>query len=299
MADGVRGLRGVAAALTALCALACGATSRNEATSGGGGGGGGGVAKDETLPATGRAGSAGGGGSPNMLEAPIEVSGRWAQFGTDDAVAAELVQTNGMLTGNGCVLGLPTSADSADHYCGPIKGQLQGARVSFGYSASVASEGADLWLSSDGQRMAGRHLFDGAWFAPVSWLRIGAADSHLPHPPEHEAAARALSSRTGRWSLTQLEGPAPLFLGSAELGVELHIQSDAAGGFVLGTLGAFWHGEMSWSEPDGTLQVGPVPETVPGLPLRLELRFVDSALQSVDATLPTGELQRFSATPSR
>jgi hypothetical protein len=257
------------------------------------------VAKDEPLPVAGRVGSAGGAGSPNAVEAPIEVSGRWAQFGTDDAVAAELVQTNGMLTGNGCVLGLPTSADSADHYCGPIKGQLQGARVSFGYNTSVASEGADLWLSSDGQRMAGRHLFGGASFAPVSWLRIGAADSHLPHPPEHEAAARALSSRTGSWSLTQLEGPAPLFLGSTELGVVLRIRSRATGGFVLGTLGAFWHGEMSWNEADGTLQVGPVPETVPGLPLRLELKFADSALQSVEATLPTGELQRFSATPAQ
>jgi hypothetical protein len=227
------------------------------------------------------------------------VSGRWAQFGTDDAVAAELVQTNGMLTGNGCILGLPTSTDSADHYCGPITGQLQGARVAFGYDAFIASEGADLWLSSDGQRMAGRHLFNGAWYAPVSWLRIGAADSHLPHPPEHEAAARALSSRTGGWSLSQLEGPTPLFLEPTDLGVVLYVRSNALGGFVLGTLGAFWHGEMLWSETDSTLQVGPVPETVPGLPLRLELKFVDSALQSVEATLPTGELQRFSATPLR
>jgi hypothetical protein len=297
MADGVGCLRGVAATLTALCVVACGATSRNEAALSDGGGAG--AATSEPMPVAGRAGSDGGAGSPGVSEAPLEVSGRWAQFGTDDAVAAELVQANGILTGNGCIAGLPTSTDSSEHYCGALKGQLQGPRVSFGYSVPLASEGADLWLSSDGQRMAGRHLFDGAWFAPVSWLRIGVDDRHLPHPPEHEGAARALSSRAGSWSLTQLEGPEPVFLGPADLGVVLRIRSDASGGFVLGTLGAFWHGEMRWSEPDGTLQVGPVPETVPGLPIRLELQFVDSALQSVEATLSGGELQRFSAKPSR
>jgi hypothetical protein len=297
MVDGMGLLGGAALALTALCAFGCGATSRSEATLGDGGGGGGGAAKGEPMPAAGRTVSDGGAGSPSVLEAPLEVSGRWAQFGSNDPIAAELVQTNGVLTGNGCIGGLPTATDSANHYCGPIHGQLQGARVAFEY-ASVTVEGADLWLSSDGRRMAGRHLFEGGWFGPVSWLRIGATDSHLPHPPEHEAAERALSSRAGAWSLTQLEGPAPLFLGRTDSGIELYIESRSRGGFVLGTLGAFWHGEMRWSEADQTLEVGPVPETVPGRPLRLELKFVDSALQSVEATLPTGELQRFSAQPS-
>jgi hypothetical protein len=253
-------------------------------------------------PSNGNAGSRseGSAGSTSVLEPNVDVAGRWAQFGTDDAVAAELVQSNGILTGNGCVTGLPTpTRNPAELYCGPVNGQIAGARVSFAYDATIASEGADLWVSNDGQRMAGRHAFNGAWFAPVSWLRIAATDPHLPQSPELEAVESALSSRNGVWVLTQLAGPAPLFLGRTDLGVFLNIQTRSLGSFVLGTLGAFWHGEMRWSDADGTLDVGPVPETVPGIPVKLRLRFDASTLESVEATLPTGELQRFSAEPTR
>jgi hypothetical protein len=229
--------------------------------------------------------------------APIaDVSGRWAQLGTDDAVAAELAQTGGVLTGNGCVTGLPTPTSSAEElYCGAVHGQIEGARVTFAYDAAIAIEGADLWVSRDGKRMAGRHAFQGSWFAPVSWLRITATDSHLARSPELEPVASALASRNGSWVLTQLEGPAPLFLGRTDLGVVLSIQSHSRAGLVLGTLGAFWVSEMRWSDGESTLDIGPVSETVPGLPIQLRLRFEASALQSVEATLPSGERQRFSA----
>jgi hypothetical protein len=226
-------------------------------------------------------------------EPVVDVSGRWAQFGTDDAVAAELAQTDGVLTGNGCVAGLPTPASTADLlYCGAVHGQIEGGRVSFAYDATIATEGADLWVSSDGQRMAGRHAFNGSWFAPVSWLRIAAADTHLPQSPE--PVASALASRIGSWVLTQLEGPEPLFLGRTDLGVVLNIRSDS-GGLVLGTLGAFWSGEMRWNDAESILDIGPVPETVPAIPVHLRLHFDASTLQSVEATLSSGELQRFSA----
>jgi len=301
MADGVLGWRSGTACLGALCALACGATTHNEARGGAGGSGAGtgGAATSEPLPVAGRANAGGDAGAPSVLDPMLDASGRWAQFGTDDAVAAELVQSKGVLTGNGCVMGLPTPADSAEHYCGAVHGQIQGAQVTFAYDATIAREGGELWLSSDGQRMAGRHAFDGAWYAPVSWLRIGATDRHLPNLPELELVAKALSSRTGRWSLTQLEGPEPLFLGRTDLGVYLFIQSGSRGGFVLGTLGAFWQGEMRWNEGESSLEIGPVPETVPGLPVYLRLHFVETTLQWVEATLSSGELQRFSASPQQ
>ena len=43
--------------------------------------------------------------------------------------------------------------------------------------------------------------------------------------------------------------------------------------FVSGDLGSFWSGEMAWSAGQQTLVVGPVPETAPGLPVAMSLRF--------------------------
>lgn len=292
MVHGAWGWRGVAAWLSASCALSCGATTGSDSAPGKVEVGG--AASHEPVLAAGRAASESGAGSPSVFEPVVDVSGRWAQFGTDDALAAELAQNSGVLSGNGCVTGLPTPASSADLYCGAVHGQIEGARVSFAYDATIATEGADLWVSSDGQRMAGRHAFNGSWFAPVSWLRIHATDPHLPQSPELEPVASALASRIGSWVLTQLEGPEPLFLGRTDLGVVLNIQSDS-GGLVLGTLGAFWVGEMRWSEAESILEIGPVPETVPGIAVQLRLRFDGSTLQSVEATLPSGERQRFSA----
>jgi hypothetical protein len=292
MGIGALGWRGVAVSLSVSCALACGATTRSDP--GPGKVEAAGAARNEPSLAAGRAASEGGAGSPSVPEPVVEVSGRWAQFGTDDANAAELVQTDGVLTGNGCIVGLPTPTNTADSYCGAVHGQIEGARATFAYDATIATEGADLWVSSDGQRMAGRHAFEGSWFAPVTWLRIAPTDSHLPLSPTLKPVSDALGSRKGSWVLTQLEGPEPLFLGRTDLGVVLNIQSDS-GGLVLGTLGAFWVGEMRWSDADSTLEIGPVPETVPGVPVQLRLHFDAATLQAVETTLPNGERQRFSA----
>lgn len=290
MVHGALGWRSVAASASALCALSCGATTRSDAAPGKVEVGG--AASHEPILTAGHPANEG------MAEPVVDVSGRWAQFGTEDAVAAELNQDNGVLTGNGCVTGLPTPASFGEEYCGPVQGQIEGARVSFAYDATIAHEGADLWVSSDGQRMAGRHAFNGSWFAPVSWLRIAAADSHLSPSPELGPVASALASRTGTWILTQLEGPEPLFLGRTDLGVVLNIRSDS-GGLVLGTLGAFWAGEMRWNDAESFLEIGPVSETVPRIPVHLRLHFDASTLQSVEATLSGGELQRFSASMAR
>src|SRR5687768_13613405 len=265
MASGALGWRGVAVSLSTWCALACGASTRSD-------------------PAPGKVE---GGGAPS--HEPMPAAGQTVD---DGGVAAELAQTNGVVTGTGCVVGLPTPTSGSAEYCGLLSGKIEGARVTFGYDAIIASEGADLWVSSDGQRMAGRHAFNGEWFAPVAWLRIQATDAHLPKSPELEPVASVLAARLGSWVLTQLEGPEPNFLGRSDLGVVFNIQRDR----VLGTLGAFWLSEMRWSEADNVLEVGPVPETVPGLPVHLSLHFEASLLQSVEATLPSGQRQRFSAT---
>jgi hypothetical protein len=74
----------------------------------------------------------------------------------------------------------------------------------------------------------------------------------------------------------------------------------SAGGlqvFVWGDLGAFWGGEMSWHADTRTLVVGPVPETVPSLPVALSLQFDETAPVSVEATMASGQRERYSAIP--
>src|SRR5688572_3155970 len=101
MASGALGWRGVAVSLSTWCALACGASTRSDPAPGKVEGGG--APSHEPMPAAGQTVDDGGAGSPSVREPAVDVSGRWAQFGTDDAVAAELAQTNGVVTGTGCV----------------------------------------------------------------------------------------------------------------------------------------------------------------------------------------------------
>jgi hypothetical protein len=232
------------------------------------------------------------------VEPPADVVGRWAQFGTDDANAVELVQNAGVLSGSGCLMGLPAPTDPDHHYCADLVGKVQGQRVTFAYEPDGAHEGADLWVSADGRRMAGRHSFDGTWWGPVGWLRFGKDEIFLPNfgKPE-EPITLALRAHVGIWALEQVSGPPAIFVGRTDQGAYLNIPSDVKGGFVFGTLGAFWQDEMTWNEAEQTLSVGPVPETVPGLPTQLLLHFEGGSLQAVEATRADGKLLSFAAKP--
>ena len=270
--------------------LGCGgATSRHESASQGGS-----VSSGTAGVATG--GIEAGAGAP-LMDPPADVVGRWAQFGTDDANAVELLQNADVLSGSGCLAGLPAPSDLDHHYCADLIGKVQGQRVTFAYEPGGAHEGADLWVSADGRRMAGRHRFDDVWWGPVAWLRFGKDEIFLPHTgkPE-EPITLVLEARVGIWALEQVSGPPAIFVGRTDQGVYLNIPSDPKGGFVFGTLGAFWQDEMTWNEAEQTLSVGPVPETVPGLPTQLLLHFEGVSLQAVEASRADGKLLSFAAT---
>jgi hypothetical protein len=73
---------------------------------------------------------------------------------------------------------------------------------------------------------------------------------------------------------------------------------------VPGQLGSFWSGEMAWRADQQTLVVGPVPETAPGLPVAMSLRFdgtapAGPALASVEAVMASGARYQFQATPAQ
>ena len=57
-----------------------------------------------------------------------------------------------------------------------------------------------------------------------------------------------------------------------------------------GDLGAFWDPDLHWDEATRTYTLGPVPETIPGVPVKLELHLdaSDVGLRDIVATMADG-----------
>src|SRR5882724_3455653 len=150
--------------------------------------------------------------------------------------------------------------------------------------------------------MAGRFHDTAEWGAPFSWLRIGPADRWLP-AASAGAPRDVVQMASTDYVLSPVGAPPP--------GVELSGPGFDAyflgfgfahgrGAVVLGTLGAFWESELSWNAADQVLMAGPVPITSPNIPTTLRLHFASpsgSTLVDVEATMPSGLVYRFSATP--
>jgi hypothetical protein len=212
-------------------------------------------------------------------------------FAWEDPVAVD-IQTagDGVIEGGGCCAGL---FDPAFQCCGVLNGQIVDRHASFGFSFSFAGEvyeySTDAFVSADGQRMAGTFS---RTVSPVAWVRIGSADRYLAPAPQ--ALQEILGTRVGQYALALSDAPAAGSDFSAQRTYRLNVGHE----FVSGEVGAFWAGEISWSADEQTLAAGPVPETAPGLPVALRLRFDGTALASVEAVMASGLRYQFQATAS-
>ena len=215
------------------------------------------------------------------------LSGRWAMFAFEDPVAVDIHQAGGAIEGRGCCAGFP--GDFSVSCCGLLTGEIVDRRASFGFTPGIGPDvySTDAFVSSDGRRMAG--MFS-RMSVPVAWVRIGARDAHLP-PPE-PALASAMVMLSGAYDVVLSDPGAGEF--PPELTYRLVVVSS---GFLFGHLGAFWSGEMAWNAAQQTLVVGPVPETAPGLPVAMSLRFDGTALASVEAVMAFGTRYQFQAAP--
>ena len=218
----------------------------------------------------------------------MDMSGRWAMFGFEDPVVADITQAGVALQGQGCCA---RSGGQCDIRCrGPVTGEIVDRRASFGFSFDYSGEpyvySTDGFVSTDGKRMAGTFSRGGA---QVSWVRIGSYDDYLP---QHDPALEGLAGM-GRYSLVLSGDPGAGSDFSPQQTYDLGVDFRS----VAGDLGAFWSGEMAWNAGQRTLVVGPVPETAPGLPVAMSLRFNETALASVEAVMASGARYQFQATP--
>ena len=240
------------------------------------------------------------------------IAGRWGLLQTDtESAAVNLSQQGDILTGLGCGAGLPDMGDVWDRFlaseCGPImNGRIDGRRVTFEFYFAFSggwSYATDAWVSQDGTRMAGRlsttPSFDGGaaydWQTfPTAWGRIGPQDAWFER--------RAWPTDTDvEWH------------GAPGYDLTLRERADAGeftsnhvyrvwrvGDGLVGDLGSFMRNEIKFlSGPGGeTNQIvaGPVPETAPNLPVRLELTLENGALATLQAETPSGATYSFAAT---
>ena len=251
--------------------------------------GGGGISAGTGGVGAGSGGSSGAGGSPSV----VDVSGSWAMFGFEDPVAVSLQQSGTTLSGTGCCAGLPIEGNDIWHCCADIaSGAIHGRNAEFSFPVNLAPGvyAANVFVSSDGSRMAGpfHNLF--GWGRPTAWLRLAPDQTWLP-PPSSELFA-IVEPRAG-WYELALNAADPVAGFSPGSSYLLGLALEGRGGLVHGDLGAFWDSELSWSEADETLRAGPVPETHPDLPIELQLRFDSASLLEVVATFPSGETASF------
>jgi hypothetical protein len=220
------------------------------------------------------------------------LDGRWAMFAFEDPVGVVLSEELGVLSGQGCYGGLPTpNHPELPSTCQPLTGMASGRHVQFAFAALSYTYAANVYVSADGQRMAGAFRATGGWgVSPFSWLRIGADDGWMPSAEPASAVALALEERRGWYGL---EGLVDGDGNPASLGILGSVQFRA----LAGTLGAFWESEMTWNEAEQTLVAGPVAETSPELPTQLTLRFQSTAPVSVDAVFPSGDTTTYQVVP--
>jgi len=226
----------------------------------------------------------------------IDVSGRWGLFNFEDPVGVQLFQDrDGKLTGTGCDIGAPPFAPDADPVpCGSIQGEVHGQRVRFSFGlpsvTPPTSFFAETTLAADGKRMTG--TFGGVYGSlefPSAWLPIADGENYLPVSGPGEAS-EALDPASY-----------DLVLSAPSNGSEY--TADKTYRFVYyvhgvgGDLGAFWPTEITRPTPEGPVQVGPVPTTVPELPVYLTMQHAGTRITTIDAVTGSGHAYTFTATP--
>ncbi|HEX4405954.1 MAG TPA: hypothetical protein VH560_14050 [Polyangia bacterium] len=247
------------------------------------------------------------GGAPDASLPPV--AGYWRLFGFEDPVVVHIEldpDGSGYVTGRGCdvdwgPLFEPSLYDDRG-YCGDLRGQGAGLSVGFSFDFpkgllnQTAHYAASVYASKDGTRMAGSITTAFGDAAPAligrgfGWFRL--EDLGITHASDEET-----------FPPVDL-GPFP---GSERFNFVLALQGDAAVGalvpgqtyvesldtfsvWLTGPLGAFWNPDFHWNEATRTFTAGPVPETIPGVPVKIEFHLdaSDDGLRDAVVTLADG-----------
>ena len=225
-----------------------------------------------------------------------DLTGRWAMFAWEDPVAVDLRTTGTAISGDGCCGGF-SSLGAGISCCGDVTGQVVDRRAAFGFTFDFGGDryeyATDVFVSADGRRMAGRFSRTGG---PIAWVPIASDQSWLPVGDANlQPLEEVLSAHMAGYGLVLTDDPPP----AADFMPAQTYSLATDSRFVYGELGAFWAGEMSWDADAQTLVVGPVPETAPGLPVALWLRFDGNALMTVEAAMASGAHYHFAAMASQ
>jgi hypothetical protein len=130
---------------------------------------------------------------------------------------------------------------------------------------------------------------------PTAWLRIDAVELETTGwlSDRNPLVSQAIRERVGNYALTLADTTPDGSDYSPDAEYQLLISGSLP--LVLGDLGPFWSGEMSWLLDEETLVVGPVPVTDPTFPIALRLRFEGIVLTSVEAEMASGARYLFNA----
>lgn len=271
----------------ALLALAAGCRDNTPATGPDGATGGSGIGGSGPTGAAGATGGAGGTAGAVGTDPVLDVSGRWTLHGFEDPVGVRIDQKGTAIAGDGCCTGFGPAPISC---CGPVAGECVGRRATFTLSFQFGGDfqyGFGVVVSADGSRMAG--MIDRN-DEPVAWVRLRPQDA-VPPPadPAVTAAFLRASGTSYKLQMTDTASPGPDF--SPQRSYRFHISSDLGG-----DLGAFDASEATWDAATQVLAVGPVPETVPTLPVALRVQFDGRVVTTVEATMASGATYHFQAT---
>lgn len=228
--------------------------------------------------------------SVQATDAPANVSGRWAMFGFEDPVGVQLSQSGGSLGGIGCGVGVPPAMRAS--YCSPISGTISGSNLKFAFKSTAdilpGDYLADLVVSADGTRMAGRFgigssINDQLWFA---WLPVQ-GDAFWLNVAENEPN---FGSGSIALKLSTAEANDPRFDPNAVYEVTFGAYG------LIGDFGAFFLSEMKRGAND-LIEAGPVSPTVPELPVYVSIASQGNAYSSVTARLGNGHNFTFDVVP--
>jgi hypothetical protein len=240
---------------------------------------------------------------------PAPAAGDWLLYGFEDPVAVHIeVGPDGRsydVTGTGCWNGsrglLGYDADS----CGELHGHGAGLALAFVFVFPRGFLGggqyaASVHVSQDGTRMAGTistrfgEMPPAGPMGPFGWLRLGdigvtsALDQGKAPPADLGPLPNA--SWTGPDGLSlALQGDVPL--GALLPGKSYWMQESSVRVYSFThDLGVFWNPDFHWDEATRTLTAGPVSETIPGMPVKLEFHVdaVSTVVHDVVATLADG-----------
>ena len=210
------------------------------------------------------------------------------------------------VTGRGCSAGWKGLFDPAldvARQCGDLRGHGAGLVLEFTFYSPEwsATYAVHAQASKDGSRMEStlivvqsRYDTGGPYpygqkvygFLRLADIRVRGDLDEATWPPEDRGPFTAIADYS---FLVALRGdaavgalvPGQRYFESLDTWVPVRFSGD---------LGAFWDPDLHWDEATRTYTAGPVPETIPGMPVKLELHLnaSDVGLRDIVATMADG-----------